>query len=145
MISFVHKFGLAVEYVMFDTWYTSKAMLTTLNNYGYPYVCMIKNNRKVMYNNRIKLDVKTISLLFNKKQFRYYSGTGFYIKAIEVTIPGIGKVKLAIVKNGYNATIQNTKFIITNILDTPAQEIVKKYLNRIFIFYFSANTTDKKR
>jgi len=72
MISFVHKFGLAVEYVTFDTWYTSKAMLATLKNYGYSYVCMIKSNRKVMYNNKINLNVKTISLLFNKKQFRYY-------------------------------------------------------------------------
>ncbi|NSW90336.1 MAG: hypothetical protein HPY74_06610 [Firmicutes bacterium] len=43
-------------------------------------------------------------------------------------MPGIGKVKLAIVKNGYNVTFQNTRFIITDMLDTPAQGIVKKYL-----------------
>ena len=52
------------------------------------------------------------------------------IKAIEVYMPGIGKVKLAIVKNGYSATIQNTRFIITDMLDTPAQDILKKYLSR---------------
>ncbi len=130
MISFVHQFGLAVEYVTFDTWYTSKAILVKLKIYGYSYVCMVKSNRKVMYNNRIKLDVKTISLLFNKDQFRYYRATGYYIKAIEVYMPGIGKVKLAIVKNGYSATIQNTRFIITDMLDTPAQDILKKYLSR---------------
>lgn len=27
MINFVHKFGLAAEYVTFDTWYASKALL----------------------------------------------------------------------------------------------------------------------
>jgi len=59
MISFVHQFGLAVEYVTFDTWYTSKVMLVTLNNFVYSYVCMVKSNRKVMYNNKIKLDIKT--------------------------------------------------------------------------------------
>jgi len=45
-------------------------------------------------------------------------------------LPDIGKVKLAIVKNGYNASIENTRFIITYMLDTPAQTIVKKYLCR---------------
>lgn len=83
-----------------------------------------------MYNNRHNLNVKTICLLFNKKQFRYYPGTGFYIKAVKVFLPGVGNVKLAIVKNGYNANIQNTRFIITDMLDTPAQDIVKKYLCR---------------
>ncbi|NSW92697.1 MAG: transposase, partial [Firmicutes bacterium] len=130
MINFVHKFGLAAEYVTFDTWYASKALLGVLKKYGYSYVCMIKNNRKVLYNNRHNLNVRTICLLHNKKQFRYYPGTGFYIKAITVILPGIGKVKLAIVKNGYNATLENTRFIITDMLDTPAQGIVKKYLCR---------------
>lgn len=130
MINFVHKFGLAAEYVTFDTWYASKALLGVLKKYGYYYVCMIKNNRKVLYNNRHILNVRTICLLYNKKQFRYYPQTGFYIKAITVILPGIGKVKLAIVKNGYNATLENTRFIITDMLDTPAQGIVLKYLCR---------------
>ena len=130
MINFVHKFGLAVEYVTFDTWYTSKDMLATLKSCGYSYVCMVKSNRKVLYNNRHNFNVKTICLLHNKKQFRYYPGVGFYIKAITVILPGIGKVKLAIVKNGYNATIKDTRFVITDMLDTPAQDIVKKYLCR---------------
>ena len=43
-------------------------------------------------------------------------------------MPGIDKVKLAIVKNGYSATIQNTRFIITDMLDSPTQDILKKYL-----------------
>lgn len=130
MINFAHNFGLAAEYVTFDTWYASKALLALLTKCGYSYVCMLKNNRKVMYNNRHNLNVKTICLLFNKKQFRYYPGTGFYIKAVKVFLPGVGNVKLAIVKNGYNANIQNTRFIITDMLDTPAQDIVKKYLCR---------------
>ena len=130
MINFVHKFGLAAEYVTFDTWYASKALLTLLKKHGYSYVCMIKNNRKVLYNNRFNFNVRTICLLHSKKQFRYYPGTGFYIKAVTVILPGAGKVKLAIVKNGYNASIENTRFIITDMLDTPAQSIVKKYLCR---------------
>jgi hypothetical protein len=79
MINFIHKFGLPAEYVTFDTRYASKAFLSMLTKCGYSYVCMIKNNRKVMYNNKFNFNVKTISILFNKKQYRYYPATGFYI------------------------------------------------------------------
>jgi hypothetical protein len=130
MISFAHKFGLAVEYVTFDTWYSSKEMLNTISKFGYHYVCMMKSNRKVLYNNRFNFNVKTVSLLFNKKQYRYYPGTDFYIKALPVFILGIGKVTMSIVKNGYNASISNTRFVITDIPDIAAQDIVKKYLCR---------------
>lgn len=37
---------------------------------------------------------------------------------------------MAIVKNGYNAKLANTRFIITDMLETDAQDIVKKYLCR---------------
>jgi hypothetical protein len=37
MINFVHKFSLAAECVTFATWYTFKAMLSVLRNYGYAY------------------------------------------------------------------------------------------------------------
>ena len=130
MISFAHKFGLQAEYVTFDTWYSSKALLTLLKKCNYHYVCMLKNNRKVMYKNGISLNVKTISLLFNKRQYRFYPATGFYVRALTVDLSGIGTVRLALVKNGYSATIKNTRFIITDMLDTPAQDIVKKYLCR---------------
>lgn len=130
MISFVHKFGLAAEYVTFDTWYSCKELLQKLSECGYHYVCMIKNNRKVLYNNRVSFNVKTISLLFNKKQYRYYHGTGFYIKALKVILPGVGNTMMAIVKNGYNASIQNTRFIITDLPGVAAQDILKKYLCR---------------
>ncbi|MDK2800048.1 MAG: hypothetical protein PWQ70_1667 [Clostridiales bacterium] len=56
--------------------------------------------------------------------------TEFYIKAVTVFIPGVSNVKISIVKNGYNASIKNTRFIITDMLDTPAQDVVKKYLHR---------------
>ena len=130
MISFAHELGLQVEYVTFDTWYSSKALLNLLKKCNYHYVCMLKNNRKVIYKNGINLNVKTISLLFNKKQYRYYPATGFYIKAITVNLSGIGTVRLALVKKGYGATIKNTRFIITDMLNTPAQDIVKKYFCR---------------
>lgn len=130
MISFAHKFDLVVKYVTFDTWYSSKEMLNTLSKCGYPFVCMIKNNRKVLYNNRLNLNVRTICLLFSKKQFRYYPETGFYIKALPVTIPGIGKVTMSIVKNGYSASISGTRFVITDLPGITAQDIVKKYLYR---------------
>jgi hypothetical protein len=130
MVSITHKFGLAVEYVTFDTWYSSKQLLNALSNCGYHYVCMIKNNRKVMFKNKFNLKVKTLALLFNKKQFRYYSATNFYIKAIPVVISGVGNVTLSIVKNGYNATISNTRFIITDLPHVTPQDIVAKYLSR---------------
>ena len=130
MITFAHKFGLQVEYVTFDTWYSSKALLTLLKKCNYHYVCMLKNNRKVTYKNRFNLNVKTVSMLFNKRQYRFYPATGFYIKAIRVDLSGIGNVRLALVKNGYGAAIKNTRFIITDMLDAPAQDIVKKYLCR---------------
>jgi len=129
MISFAYKQGLAAEYVTFDTWYSSKELLTKLSECGYPFVCMIKSNRKVLYNNSL-MNVKTLSLYFNKKQYRYYSDTGFYIKAVSVILPGVGSVKMSIVKNGYNASLKETRFIITNLPNVPAQGILKKYLCR---------------
>lgn len=130
MISFAHKHGLVAEYVTFYTWYSCKQLLQKLSECGYPYVCMIKNNRKVLYNNRLSFNAKTISLLFNKKQYRYYPGTGFYIKALSVILPGVGNTRMAIVKNGYNASIKNTRFIITDLPGIAAQDILKKYLCR---------------
>jgi hypothetical protein len=130
MISFAHKHGLVAEYVTFDTWYSCKQLLQKLSECGYPYVCMIKNNRKVLYNNKLSLNVKTLGLLFNKKQYRYYPGTGFYIKALSVILPGVGNTRMAIVKNGYNASIKNTRFIITDLPGIAAQDILKKYLCR---------------
>lgn len=129
MISFIHQQGLVAEYVTFDTWYSCKQLLQKLSECGYPYVCMIKNNRKVVYK-KVSLNVKTLSLMFNKKQYRYYPATGFYIKALPVILPGIGDIKMAIVKNGYNASIKSTRFIITNLPDIAAQDILKKYLCR---------------
>jgi len=76
------------------------------------------------------MNVKTLSLYFNKKQYRYYSDTGFYIKAVSVILPGVGSVKMSIVKNGYNASLKETRFIITNLPNVPAQGILKKYLWR---------------
>lgn len=130
MISFANKSGLVAEYVTFDTWYSSKELLQKLSECGYPFVCMIKNNRKVLYNNRFLFNVKTLSLLFNKKQYRYYPATGFYIKALPVILPGIGNIMMAIVKNGYNASIKDTRFIITDLPGVAAQDILKKYLCR---------------
>lgn len=84
MISFAHKFGLLVEYITFDTWYSSKAIFTLLKKCNYHFVCMVKCNRKVVYKPQKgpKLPVAAISMLYNKKQYRYYPATGFYIKAI---------------------------------------------------------------
>lgn len=137
MIDFAHRFGLQAEYVTFDSWYSSKALMNLLKKCDYHYVCMLKNNRKVNYKNGISLSVKTISMLLSKRQYRYYSGTGFYIKAINVNITSIGDIRLCIVKNGYSATIQSTRFIITDMLDTPAQDVVKKYLCRWDIEVFN--------
>lgn len=132
MLDFAHKFGLLAEYVTFDTWYSSKALFTLLKKYNYNFVCMVKCNRKVVYKPQKgpKLTVATISMLYNKKQYRYYPATGFYVKAISVILPDIGEVKLAMVKNGHNASLQGTRFIITDMLDVTAQDIVKKYLCR---------------
>lgn len=130
MISFAHKSGLVVEYVTFDTWYSCKELLQKLSDCGYPFVCMVKNNRKVLYNDRFLLPVKTLSLLFNKKQYRYYLGTGFYMKALPVILPGVGNIMMAIVKNGYNASIKDTRFIITDLPNISTQGILKKYLCR---------------
>lgn len=95
MISFAHKQGLVVEYVTFDTWYSSKELLNKLTECDYSFVCMIKNNRKVLYKNKLPLNVKSISMLFNKRQYRYYPGTDFYIKALSVILPGVGDIKMS--------------------------------------------------
>jgi hypothetical protein len=140
MINFVHESGLGTEYVTFDSWYTSKAILATLKNYGCSYVYIVKSNRGAVYNNRINLNVKTIPLIFSKKQSRYNPGTGFYIKSIEVYMPGIGKVKLAIVKNSYNITIQNTRFIIKVIF---LQYFYPLFLSNILQIKNNFNTIDR--
>lgn len=129
MISFAHRNGLVVEYVTFDTWYSSKELFQKLSACGYPFVCMIKNNRKVLYN-KVALNVKTLSMLFNRKQYRYYPGTGFYIKALQVILPGVGNITMSIVKNGYSASIKQTRFIITDLPGIATQDVLKKYLCR---------------
>jgi hypothetical protein len=42
MINFAHNFGLAAEYVTFDTWYASKALLALLTKCGYPMCVCLK-------------------------------------------------------------------------------------------------------
>jgi len=56
---------------------------------------MLKNNRKVIYKNKFNFNVKTVSMLFNKKQYRFYPATGLYIKAIRADLSGIGTLQVS--------------------------------------------------
>lgn len=52
---------------------------------------------------------------------------------------GYGNVTMSIVKNGYNASINNTRFVITDLPNVTAQGLLKKYLCRWDIEVFFRN------
>jgi len=78
MINSAYRFGLQAEYVTFDTWYSSKALLNLLKKCNYHYVCMLKNNRKVIFKNLFSLNVKTISM------FLAESNTDITLKLVSI-------------------------------------------------------------
>lgn len=110
---------------------TTIALLTFLKKCNYHYVCMLKNNRKVIYKNNFNLNVKIISMLFNKKQYRFYPGTDFYLKAITAVQ----------IKNKFNTIGETVCFLqefveikVNNVLyivNVSSKEYKSKHVNDV--------------
>ena len=130
IIKDIYKNGLKVDYVAFDNWYSSRKLLKVLKKCKYNGVTRLKNNRTVLYQKNFT-SPKEIIKKFNENQFHYYSSLKFYVRVVQIRIKGYGGfLKMAIVKNGRSANLQNTRFILTNILSLTAQQILKIYQSR---------------
>ena len=118
---------LPVSFVTFDIWYASVELLKFLDAHHLHFVTMVKKNRKFKLtgsNSPIRAD--ELALSFSQDQYRYYPSVGFYIRSIVLELMNYGSVRLSIVKNGRRASINDTRFIITDMLDLTATGVVQK-------------------
>jgi len=130
LIKEIHTEGLKVDYVAFDNWYSSRKLLKVLKKCNYHWVTRSKNNRKILFQKTLT-SPKNVRKKFNENQFHYYSAIRLYIKVIQVRIRGYGgMLKLVIVKNGRSANLQNTRFILTDLLSFNARQILGAYQSR---------------
>jgi Transposase DDE domain. len=122
---------LPVSFVTFDIWYASVELLKFLDAHHLHFVTMVKKNRKFKLtgsNSPIRAD--ELAQSFRHDQYRYYPSVGFYIRSMILELTNYGNVRLSIVKNGRRAAINDTRFIITDMLDLTAAGVVQNYLMR---------------
>jgi hypothetical protein len=87
------------EYVLFDAWYPSKALLKRIRDYGWYFVCRLKKNRR-----------------FNGQQVRAYRRYPYWAEIGWLS----GGLKVLIVRHG-------KKYYATNRLRRPAAEVRRLY------------------
>jgi hypothetical protein len=87
------------EYVLFDAWYPSKALLKRLHGYGWYFVCRLKKNRR-----------------FNGQALRTYRRHPYWAATGRLT----GGLKVLVVRYG-------AKYFATNRLTLPAAEVRRLY------------------
>jgi putative transposase len=87
------------EYVLFDAWYPSKALLKRLRDYGWYFICRLKKNRR-----------------FNNQPLRTYRRHPYWAEAGRLT----GGLKVLVVRYG-------AKYFATNRLTLPAAEVRRLY------------------
>jgi hypothetical protein len=87
------------EYVLFDAWYPSKALLKRLHDYGWYFVCRLKKNRR-----------------FNGQVLRTYRRHPYWAATGRLT----GGLKVLVVRYG-------AKYFATNRLTLPAVEVRRLY------------------
>jgi hypothetical protein len=87
------------EYVLFDAWYPSKALLKRIRDYGWYFVCRLKKNRR-----------------FNGQPLRTFRRHPYWAEAGRLT----GGLKVLVVRYG-------TKYYATNRLTLPATEVRRLY------------------
>ena len=90
------------EYVLFDAWYPSKALLKCIRDYGWYFVCRLKKNRR-----------------FNGQSLRAYRRHPYWAETGRLT----GGLKVLVVRYG-------TKYYATNRLTLPATEVRRLYRMR---------------
>jgi putative transposase len=87
------------EYVLFDAWYPSKALLKRIRDYGWYFVCRLKKNRR-----------------FNHRPLRRYRRHPYWAETGQLT----GGLKILVVRYG-------AKYFATNRLTLPAAEVRRLY------------------
>jgi putative transposase len=87
------------EYVLFDAWYPSKALLKRIRDYGWYFVCRLKKNRR-----------------FNGQPLRAFRRHPYWAERGWLT----GGVKVLVVRYG-------AKYFATNRLTLPAVEVRRLY------------------
>jgi putative transposase len=87
------------EYVLFDAWYPSKALLKRIRDYGWYFVCRLKKNRR-----------------FNGQPLRLYRRHPYWTASGWLT----GGLKVLVVRYG-------AKYYATNRLTLPAAEVRRLY------------------
>jgi hypothetical protein len=87
------------EYVLFDAWYPSKALLHRIRDYGWYFVCRLKKNRR-----------------FNGHAVRAYRRHPYWAATGRLT----GGLKVLVVRHG-------AKYYATNRLMLPAAEVRRLY------------------
>jgi putative transposase len=87
------------EYVLFDAWYPSKALLKRIRDYGWYFVCRLKKNRR-----------------FNGQPLRAYRRHPYWAQTGWLT----GGLKVLVVRYG-------AKYFATNRLTLPAVEVRRLY------------------
>jgi hypothetical protein len=93
------------EYVLFDAWYPSKALLKRISDYGWYFVCRLKKNRR-----------------FNGQALRTYRRHPYWAETGRLT----GGLKVLVVRYG-------AKYFATNRLTLPAVEVRRLYQVRSHI------------
>jgi Transposase DDE domain len=87
------------EYVLFDAWYPSKALLKRIRDYGWYFACRLKKNRR-----------------FNGQPLRVYRRHPYWAASGWLT----GGLKVLVVRHG-------AKYDATNRLTLPAAEVRRLY------------------
>jgi putative transposase len=87
------------EYVLFDAWYPSKALLKRIRDYGWYFVCRLKKNRR-----------------FNGQPLRAYRRHPYWAEPGRLS----GGLKVLVVRYG-------AKYFATNRLTLPAAEVRRLY------------------
>ena len=87
------------EYVLFDAWYPSKALLKRLRDYGWYFVCRLKKNRR-----------------FNGHALRHHRRHPYWTETGKLS----GGLKVLVVRYG-------KKYYATNRLRLPAAEVRRVY------------------
>src|ERR687896_1480918 len=87
------------EYVLFDAWYPSKALLKRIRDYGWYFVCRLKKNRR-----------------FNGQPLRAYRRHPYWAATGRLS----GGLKVLVVRYG-------AKYFATNRLTLPAAEVRRLY------------------
>jgi putative transposase len=100
LLSFArHHLSCRPEYVLFDAWYPSKAVLKRIRDYGWYFVCRLKKNRR-----------------FNGHAVGHHRRHPYWAESGWLT----GGLKVLVVRHG-------AKYYATNRLTLPAAEVRRLY------------------